>query len=94
MIRRRIEQEGEESHGMENVTRSADIDQNVVGEVEGGLENGQNVDFVVNETDEDIPPEERTIIDQIREIIIEEVGNNHGYSFNKVDNKRLEEENS
>ena len=57
MIRRRIEQEGEESHGMENVTRSADMDQNVVGEVEGGLENGQNVDFVVNETDEDIPPE-------------------------------------
>ena len=31
----------------------------------GGLENGQNVNFVVNET-EDIPPEERTIIDQIR----------------------------
>ena len=49
---------------MENVTRNADMDQNVMNEVEGGLENGQNVDFVVNET-EDIPPAERTILDQI-----------------------------
>ncbi|XP_068684755.1 uncharacterized protein [Montipora foliosa] len=31
-IRRRIEQEGEETHEMENVTKSADIDQNVVNE--------------------------------------------------------------
>ena len=92
MVRRRIEQEGEESHGMENVTRSADLNQNVVDEVDGVLENGQNVDLVVNETDEDIPPEERTIIDQIREIIVEGVGNNHGFSFKKVDKKRLEEE--
>ena len=45
-----------------------------------GLENGKNVDFVVNET-RDIPPEERTIIDQIREIIAESLGSNHGYSF-------------
>ena len=54
---------------MENVTRNADMDQNVMNEVEGGLENGQNVDFVVNET-EDIPPAERTILDQIGEIIL------------------------
>ena len=54
---------------MENVTRNADMDQNVMNEVEGGLENGQNVDFVVNET-EDIPPAERTILDQIWEIIL------------------------
>ena len=40
----------------------------------------KNVDFVVNET-RDIPPEERTIIDQIREIIAESLGSNHGYSF-------------
>ena len=91
MTRRRIEQEGEESHEMENDARSADMDQNVADNVEGGLENGQNVDFVVNETEE-IPPEERTIIDQIREIIAEGAGNNHGYSFKKVDKKRLEEE--
>ena len=45
------------------------MDQNVMNEVEGGLENGQNVDFVVNET-EDIPPAERTILDQIWEIIL------------------------
>ena len=90
-IRRGIEQEGEETHEMENVTRSADIDQNVVDDVEGVLENGKNVDFVVNETG-DIPPEERTIIDQIREIIAEGLGNNHGFSFKKVDKKRLEEE--
>ena len=68
--RRRIEQEGEETHEIKNATKSADIDQNVVDEVEGGLENGQNVDFVVNET-EDLPPEDRTIIDQIRKIIAE-----------------------
>lgn len=91
MIRRMIRQEGEENREMENVTWSADMDQNVVDEVEGGLENGQNVDFVVNET-ENIPPEERTIIDQIREIIAEGLGNNHGYSFKKVDKKRQEEE--
>ena len=45
-------QEGEETHRMVNNARSADMDRNVVDEVE---------DFVVNET-EDIPPEERTII--------------------------------
>ena len=56
------------------------------------MENGQNVDFVVNETEE-IQPKERTIIDQIREIIAEGEGNNHGYSFKKVDKKRLEEGN-
>ena len=44
MIRRRIEQEDEESHGMENVTRRADMDQNVVDEVYRDLENGQNID--------------------------------------------------
>lgn len=48
-IRRRIVQEGEETHRMVNNARSADMDRNVVDEVE---------DFVVNET-EDIPPEER-----------------------------------
>ena len=37
MIRRRIEQEGEESHEMENDARSADMDQNVADNVEGGL---------------------------------------------------------
>ena len=77
---------------MENATRSADMDQNVVDEIDGGLENRQNIDFIVNEVDEDIPSEERTTIDQVREIIVEGVGNNHGYSFKKVDNKRLEEE--
>ena len=70
---------------MENATRSADMDQNVVDEIDGALENGQNIDFIVNEVDEDIPPEESTIIEQV-------VGNNHGYSFRKVDKKRLEEE--
>ena len=34
-IRRTIAQEGEETHEMENVTRSADMDQNVMDEVEG-----------------------------------------------------------
>ena len=38
------------------------------------------------------PPEERKILDQIREIIAEGLGNKHGYSFKKVDKKRLEEE--
>ena len=51
-IRRRIVQEVEETHRMVNNARSADMDRNVVDELE---------DFVANET-EDIPPEERTII--------------------------------
>ena len=92
VIRRRIAQQDEESPGMENVQRSTDMDQNVIDEVDGGLKNGQNIDFIVNEVDEDIPPEERTTIDQVGEIIVEGVGNNHGYSFKKVDKERLEEE--
>ena len=77
---------------MENATRSADMDKNVVDEIDWALENGQNIDFIVNEVDEDIPPEEGTIIEQVREIIVEGVGSNHGYSFKKVHKKRLEEE--
>ena len=46
----------------------------------------------MNETDQDISSEERTIIDQVREINVEGVGNNHGYSFKKVDKRRLEKE--
>ena len=46
IIRRRIEQEGEESHGMENVTRIVDMDQNVVDELDGDFENGQNFTHV------------------------------------------------
>ena len=44
-----------------------------------------------NET-EDKPSEERTFIDQIREIITVGLVNNHGYSFKKVDKERLEDE--
>ena len=48
------------------------------------MENGQNVDFVVNET-EDIPPAERTILDQIREIILstENYATGNGEDFEK-----------
>ena len=70
MIRRRIEKEDEESRWMENTTRSGGMDQNVVDEVGGGLENGQNIDFIVNEIDEHIPPEVRTIIDQARRLLL------------------------
>lgn len=61
-IRRNIEQEGEEGHEMENVTWAVDMGHDEVGVVDGGLVNEQNVvDFEVNvnETDVDIPPEER-----------------------------------
>ena len=40
MTRRSLGQEDVESDGMENVTRSTDMDQNVVDEVDRGLENG------------------------------------------------------
>lgn len=39
-------------------------------EVEEGLENEQNLD-INSAANEDIPPKERTILDQIREIIAE-----------------------
>ena len=37
MIRRNIEQEGEEGHGMEKVTGAVDMDHDKVGVVDGGL---------------------------------------------------------